>query len=289
MANTYNPDKTMVVLKGLICLFVALSASILGSIYYVQTLGLLGFFPSAGLWILDLVIAWSVYIDYKEDGTPLEWASWVVMGIGTLYLICYGSLLAYSLTGDAKRTEIVRFHTDERNRALADCLKAGGNQKTCREQAPLIQAEMKTPEPTFAEAFIASPASKIIGPLIALLGVIALTAVRKITKPSDVDPPLPASSATLTLSRQSAPFIGPSGHSRDKTIAGAKAAFRFRDQGGRCRILLKAGGRETYIKMTSWTEGEILAGHKKGYRGIAEIILTWNINPIIKERIKETL
>lgn len=260
----YDREKTFAVITGLICGLITLSATCLGIAYNLRTMGWFGLFPSLGLLILDLVLFWAAYIDYKEDGTLLEYASWTVKYAGALYLLLYGGVLAFVLATEGKALNQLSDVAKIKNSAFADCLKQGGTQRSCRElNAPIALQEESANEylPTL-KAWADSPAPKLAGPIFGIVGLIALTLVSKLTTEPKTAPALPLQSTTARLSTApaSAPLrVSPQSNAPTyPRVACLTAAFRFRSQGNGVVILLsRAGQPEKYCLMVSTQEANI--------------------------------
>jgi hypothetical protein len=145
MSQKYDSDKTFVILTSVITLLIALAGTALGMYHAIDTLGMVGLLPAACYIIYDIVNAWAVYIDYKEDGTPLEWASWIVKGIACIALLFIGGVIGSQLIDSKTQEKALGSRTEAMQRVYNDCIAQNPKAlATCRKLAESsIQAETK--------------------------------------------------------------------------------------------------------------------------------------------------
>jgi len=259
----YNREKTFAVITGLICALITLSATLLGVANYIRTMGWFGIFPSLGLFILDMVIIWAAYIDYKEDGTLLEYASWGVKYVGALYLLLYGGMLAFVLATEGKQMNTLGEVARLRNTAFSDCLKKGGSQKSCRELHSPITISEDAPNETFEslKQWSDSPAPKVIGPLLGIIGLVILSLISKLTSTGKLD--LESATASYGQRYTPSPFTAPSESAPYPPVydSAKNKYFRFRNQGKGVVVLHKNNSTkvEKYCLMISKQEATIYA------------------------------
>lgn len=132
----YDADKTFVILTSIATLLIALAGTTLGIYDALTKLGMVGFLPSACYLLYDIVNAWAVYIDYKEDGTPLEWASWIVKGVACIALLFIGGIIGSQLMDERKASAALNDRTGAMQRVYNDCIAQNPKAlATCRKLA----------------------------------------------------------------------------------------------------------------------------------------------------------
>lgn len=283
----YSRDKALAILTGLMCGLIFLSATTLGTFYYVSTIGWLGIFAASGLLILDMAIIWASYIDHHEDGTILEYVAWSVKGIGAVYLLFFGGCLIYVLSERGFEAEGLKTRNQATVDYLKQCKESGMSERTCRETGKQQIQAVKREEapPSFADLYIHHPASKIVGPVLGLICLIALTfAAKWSTRPNAPVQPLQTSSASIRVAPASAPLrlpAGQSGHASLKVpFNGGTFSFRKNGNGYVCWLRIR-GGTDKYLAkspMLGQAEVSILASMNAA--DVAREVLSgrgWNV------------
>lgn len=178
--KNYNRDRTIALLTGIVCFLITLAGTALGAIEAWKALALFALLTIAGYLIADLVMAWAAYIDYKEDGTMLEWVSWAVKFILAAVLIFQGAMIAYRLFNQAEtvsseksRTErVIEVRKQTKDRRLArqvnaDEIKAG-------------EEIAKAKSGNWAEQYMAWPAWRYVPAFAGIACLLILTLAHKI-------------------------------------------------------------------------------------------------------------
>lgn len=255
--ENYDREKTLAILTGILCVLVFLSGTLLGAYHAITTIGVIAGVLALGCYlILDVVIAWASYIDYRESGNAMEWTAWGVKYPASLYLLVVGGCIAFTMFSGAEMGAAKDSAVARASKAQSDCLREAGNkrggqaacQKTYQSTLDMESQQMDKKKETdrggsreVVEAFIGFPLFHYTPGLLGLGGMVALTLVAKLTakkKDSD-DPDGPLfSSGSVRLSRgsQAAPLrvTGRASHSVSNgrgTLSLKRGSIRFRTAG----------------------------------------------------------
>lgn len=212
--STYDRNRAIAVLTGVVCALISIGGTVLGSIYALQELGSIGLLSVAGFVVADVTMAWASYIDYKEDGTSLEWCAWLVKFVLAAVLILTGAAVTYQMVTEGKwesarksRTEATRGaqrEVDCKGLTPAQCRQALREQRRLGDE--VHKRELASDEKTRQEAsaavkdswliwYAGLPVFKYVPGLSGLLCLFALTLVAKLAGPGTG--PKPSSSSTM--------------------------------------------------------------------------------------------
>lgn len=177
----------MAILTGIICALIFIGCTALGAIYSLQELGPLGILSVAGFLIADIVMVWAAYIDYKEDGTGLEWTSWAVKFFLSAVLLLTGGAIAYKLFYRAEVEAAA-------NRRAESTAKVRNETKDRRLARQIHQDELKADRERLQQTgdgwlswYINWPLFKYTPGIAGLIALLALTLVQKLSKTKVAD------------------------------------------------------------------------------------------------------
>lgn len=183
---SYNRDKTVGILTGLICLFVVAGGTLTGIYYAFSKLDTMpALLSSAAYLILDIVVIWCSYIDYCENNTPVEKTAWSIKYPLSIYALVMGGLISHSLINEGKQISNI----DQALRAQNECLRNGGFQTACRKiyETTLLSGNQTLSEQShnnWADKWLVNPLFHYMPGLLGLIGMIILTAVMKLSEKS---------------------------------------------------------------------------------------------------------
>lgn len=190
----YDREKTLAIVTGIVCALIFLCGTALGAYHSVKAIGFIGVLSVACYLIADAAVIWSAYIDYKESGTPMEWAAWGVKYGLSLYLLVSGGCIVYVLIGNTEAETGTKARSGLYQKTYDDCMaKPKAKAADCRRLASefnngetKLAAEdrnAKREENSMVEWYVNLPLFKYIPGILGLAGLFVLTLVSKLQRP----------------------------------------------------------------------------------------------------------
>jgi hypothetical protein len=190
----YDREKTLAIVTGIVCALIFLCGTALGGYHSVMAIGFIGVLSVACYLIADAAVIWSAYIDYKESGTPMEWAAWGVKYGLSLYLLVSGGCIVYVLIGSTEAETGRQSRSGLYQKTYDDCMgQPKAKARDCRQLASEFNAgeakaetqdrETKKKENSTVEWYVNLPLFKYIPGILGLVGLFILTLVSKLQRP----------------------------------------------------------------------------------------------------------
>jgi len=286
----YNREKTLAVVTGIVCALIFCAGTALGAVHSLRELGAIGVLSVACYLIADIAVCWAAYIDYKEDGNAMEWTAWIVKYALSLYLLFSGGCIAYLMITNAQGERATFTRQELYQKTYDDCIERGGKPVSCRKlasefnqteaQTQQKDKEQKAENAGWLNDYVSWPLFKYFPGLLGVFGLIGLTLVSKIIRPSSEDAGgqiIPMASASgLRASYGNAPFSAPPTSQSYPEVSNGKkgqtaASFRLKPSGKGYALNFRHNGRELYGMMISAAEAPVYA--TMSFKNIARTVV----------------